>query len=151
MWIFVSLQVPQMHWGNRNIFWECKLHRIEMVGFDVDSNPNSPIFYSWPWAICCSSISLSFCITPWRWWQNLFYQVVISLLGLPSWLNGKEICLQCRSLRRHGFDSFVRKIPWRRDWQPTLVFLPGESQGQRSLVGSQSPWGHKELDTTEVI
>ena len=39
--------------------------------------------------------------------------------------------------------------PWRRAWQPTLVFLPGEFQGQRSLVGS-SPWGHKELDMTEV-
>ena len=43
---------------------------------------------------------------------------------------------------------WVRKIPWRRKWQPTSVFLPGESHGQRSLVG-YSPWGHKELDTTE--
>ena len=42
----------------------------------------------------------------------------------------------------------VRKIPWRRKWQPTPVFLPGKSHGQRSLVG-YSPWGHKELDTTE--
>ena len=40
------------------------------------------------------------------------------------------------------------KIPWRMTWQPTPVFLPGESQGQRNLVGN-SPWGHKELDTTE--
>ena len=40
----------------------------------------------------------------------------------------------------------VRAIPWRREWLPTLVFLPGESHGQRSLVG-YSPWGHKELDT----
>ena len=38
--------------------------------------------------------------------------------------------------------------PWRRKWQPTPVFLPGEPQGQRSLVG-YSPWGHKESDTTE--
>ena len=38
--------------------------------------------------------------------------------------------------------------PWRRKWQPTPVFLPGESHGQRSLVG-YSPWGHKELDTSE--
>ena len=43
----------------------------------------------------------------------------------------------------------VRKIPWRRKWQPTPVFLPGESHGQRSLQGYSS-WGHKELDTTEV-
>jgi len=42
------------------------------------------------------------------------------------------------------------KIPWRRKWQPTPVFLPGESQGQRSLLG-YSAWGHKELDTTELL
>ena len=40
------------------------------------------------------------------------------------------------------FVSWVRKIPWRRKWQPTPVFLPGKSQGQRSLVG-YSPWGHR--------
>ena len=51
--------------------------------------------------------------------------------------------------RRRGFDSWVRKIPWRRAWQPTPVFLPGESQGQKSLVGYSS-WGHKELDMTEA-
>ena len=38
--------------------------------------------------------------------------------------------------------------PWKRKWQPTPVFLPGKSYGQRSLV-SYSPWGHKKLDTTE--
>ncbi len=42
------------------------------------------------------------------------------------------------------------KIHWRRKWQPTPVFLPGESHGQRSLVG-YSPWGHKELDMTERL
>ena len=46
------------------------------------------------------------------------------------------------------FDPWVRKIPWRRKGQPTLVFLPGESHGQRSLVG-YSPWGPKELGITE--
>ena len=46
-------------------------------------------------------------------------------------------------------DPWVGKIPWRRAWQPTLVFLPGESHGQRSLVG-YSPWGCKESDMTEV-
>ena len=45
-------------------------------------------------------------------------------------------------------DLWVGKIPWRRKWQPTPVFLPGESPGQRSLLGC-SPWGHTELDTTE--
>ena len=42
------------------------------------------------------------------------------------------------------------EIPWRREWQPTPVFLLGESHEQRSLVGS-SPWGHKESDTTERL
>ena len=37
--------------------------------------------------------------------------------------------------KRHGFDPGVGKIPWRRTWEPTVVFLPGESHGQRSLVG----------------
>ena len=47
-----------------------------------------------------------------------------------------------------GFDPWVGKIPWRRKWQPTPVSLPGKSHGQRSLVGC-SPWGGKELGTTE--
>ena len=47
-------------------------------------------------------------------------------------------------------DLQVRKIPWRRAWQPTLVFLPGEFHGQRSLAG-YSPWGCKESDTTEPL
>ena len=52
--------------------------------------------------------------------------------------------------RRLGFNPWVGKIPWRREWQPTPVFLPGESQGQRSLVG-YGAWGCKELDTTERL
>ena len=43
-----------------------------------------------------------------------------------------------------------RKIPWRRKWQPSSVFLPGESQGRRKLA-DYSPWGRKELDTTEQL
>ena len=55
--------------------------------------------------------------------------------------------LRCR---RPGFKPWVGKIPWRREWQPTPVSLPGESQGQRSLAGC-SPWGRKESDTTERL
>ena len=58
---------------------------------------------------------------------------------LPWWISSKRIILQCR---RHEFDPWVRKIPWRRKWQPTPVFLPGKSHGQRGLRGS-SPWGHR--------
>ena len=46
------------------------------------------------------------------------------------------------------FDPWVRKIPWRREWQFPPVFLPGKSHGQRSLAG-YSPWGLEESDTTE--
>ena len=49
--------------------------------------------------------------------------------------------------RRRRFDPWVGKIPWRRKWQPPPVFLPGESHGQRSLVG-YSPWGHEESDSS---
>ena len=50
---------------------------------------------------------------------------------------------------RSGFDPWVRKIPWRRAWQPTPVFLPGESHGQRKLAGC-CPLGHTESDKTEA-
>ena len=49
---------------------------------------------------------------------------------------------------RFWFDPWVGKIPWRKGWPPTPVFLPGESHGQRSLVG-YSPQCHKESDMTE--
>ena len=46
-----------------------------------------------------------------------------------------------------GFDLWVGKIPWRREWLPTPIFLPVEFHGQRSVTG-YSPWGPKELDMT---
>ena len=63
----------------------------------------------------------------------------VIVTGLPRWLSGKEAAC-------HLWDG---TIPWGRKWQPTPVFLPGESHGQRSLDG-YSPWGHKESDTSEV-
>ena len=74
---------------------------------------------------------------------------VFGSMCFPGGASGKEPACQCRRHRRWGFHSWVGKIPWRREWQPTPVFLPGESHGQRSLP-SYSPQGHKELDTTEV-
>ena len=66
-------------------------------------------------------------------------------MSFPGSSVGKQYCLQCRRLQ---FDFWVRKIPWRREWQPTAVFLLGKSYGQRSLVG-YNPWDCKESDTTE--
>ena len=76
--------------------------------------------------------------------QRVRHDWVTFTLGFPS---SSDICLQCK---RPGFDPWVGKIPWRRKWQPTLVFLPGEFQGQRNLVG-YSPRGREELDTTETL
>ena len=61
---------------------------------------------------------------------------------------GKESACQCRRHGRDRFDPWVKKIPWRRKWQPILVFLLGKPQGQRSLAG-YSPWSHKESDMPE--
>ena len=74
----------------------------------------------------CSHWSLGIALSP-------------NVMGFPRSLVGKEsVC----NAGRHGFNSWVRKIPWRRKWQPTKVFLPEESLGQRSLA-SYGPWGHK--------
>ena len=61
--------------------------------------------------------------------------------GLPWWLSGRGCACQCR---RRVFDPWVRKIPWRRKWQPTPVLFPGKSHGKRSLEG-YSPQGHKSV------
>ena len=87
----------------------------------------------------------------WNQIWNSGYRILISnsgclrtILGLPWWLRWERICLQCR---RSEFDSWVGETPWRREWQPTAVFLPGESHGQRSLADTVH--GVAELDATE--
>ena len=60
--------------------------------------------------------------------------------GFPGGASGREPTCQFRRHRRHGFDPWVGKIPWRRPWQPTPVFLPGEPHGQR-ILADFSPWG----------
>ena len=66
---------------------------------------------------------------------------LLVIIRFPGGSDGR-VCPQCR---RPGFDLWVRKIPWRRAWQPTPVFFPGESHGQRSPAG-YSPRGRKESD-----
>ena len=61
------------------------------------------------------------------------FQVALGVKNLSANAGDKIRC---------GFNPWVGKIPWRRKWQPTPVFLPGESHGQRSLTG-YNPWGHK--------
>ena len=64
------------------------------------------------------------------------------IIGSPGGSVLKNLPVRACQCRRHGFDPCVGKTPCRRAWQPTPVFLPGESHGQRSLVG-YSPWGRK--------
>ena len=80
-------------------------------------------------------------------WSDLAASAAAVFQGLPWWLRWERICLK---YERPGFYPWIRKILWRREWQPTPVFLPGESHGQRSLSG-YSPWGCKESDTTEQL
>ena len=71
------------------------------------------------------------------------------ILGFPGGTSGKEPRCQCRRHKRCSFNPWVKKIPWRRAWQPTPVFLPGESHGQRKLV-CHGLWGRKVSDMIKV-
>ena len=71
-------------------------------------------------------------------------------MGFPAGARGKEPACQCRRHKRCGFDPWAGKMTWRRAWQLTLVFLSGESHGQRSPA-DYSSWGRKESDTTERL
>ena len=59
-----------------------------------------------------------------------------SHLGFSGGTSGKDPTCQCRRSKRRGFNPWVGKIPWRRKWQPTPAFLPGESRGQRNLAAT---------------
>ena len=78
---------------------------------------------------------------------RLSYSTTIALWKIRTWrwcfpggTSGKEHICQWSRQKRHRFDPWVRKIPWRMKWQPTPVFLSGKSHEQRSLA-SHSPWG----------
>ena len=75
----------------------------------------------------------------------IFIDLLSYTRGFPGCASGKEPTCLCRKHKRRRFDPRVKKIPWRRARPPTPVFLPGESHGQRSLVG-YSPQSHKESD-----
>ena len=76
-----------------------------------------------------------------------FYFPLYTFTGFPGGSDSKKICLQCR---RPGYDPWVRKIPWIREWQPTPVFLPGKFHGQRGLL-DYSQGDRKELHMTERL
>ena len=79
--------------------------------------------------------------------HEMFFECLLQLL---RWCSGKEYTCKCRRYKRWSFHPWVGKIPWRRKWQLTPVFWPGELHGQRSLV-DYSSWGRKEWDVTEPL
>ena len=119
---------------------------------------NNCLIVSWPKSLLgffCNILrkNLNFLANPisdygktWEAGRSIWHQMHLCtpLKGLPRWLSGEESAWQCR---RHGFNPRVEKVPWRRKWLPTPVFLPGEFHEQRRLVG-YSPWGPRELGMT---
>ena len=99
----------------------------------------------------------SYCVqwnwkTKYIWIMGGWSQVFIIWVEIYRSARGssKESACQCRRCKRHGFYPLAGKIPWKRKWHPTPVFLPGKFHDQRSLVG-YSPWGCKDSGTTEHL
>ena len=127
-WIYIYPTTSQTISGSSPMrHWRCLIYK------------NPQLSHGHPWCPGCLTNTIS--------------SMVLHYSRATQVAQWERICLQCRIHRRRRFDSLVRKIPWRRAWQPTPLFLPGESLGQRILAGC-SPWGYslwdpKELDTTE--
>ena len=71
--------------------------------------------------------------------------------GFPGGASGKEATCQSRRRKRHGFCSWVRKVPWRRAWPHTPVFFPGECHGLRSLLGYSPQYRKKRHDWNDLL
>ena len=86
-----------------------------------------------------------FFTTSFTWETHIVYCASMNLNGFPG---GSDVKEPTCNAGRPGFNPWVGKIPWIREWQLTPAFFPGEFHGQKSLVG-YSPCDHKESDTTE--
>ena len=100
-------------------------------------------------------------IRVWFYFLNVavhFYKHLLEKLSLPRCIyltlwaslvaqSVKKICLQYGGPE---YNLWVKKIPWRKEWHPAVVFLPGQFHGEKSLAGHRS-WGCKELDMTEQL
>ena len=143
---FISDRIPFPFWFliKINFFHSCGIYGLVCVCVCVCVCVYTPIIkpsnQTWKVYNCQATI-----------WQycHIFYKGHYKP-WLPWCLSGGEPACQCRRRRRYRFDPWVRNLPWQRKWQPTRVFLPGESHGQRSLEG-YSPWGPKESDMTKRL
>ena len=110
-----------------NLRWSSILHMVIYMFQFYSLKSSHPHLLPLSPKVCSFCLCL-LCCPAWR---------TTGTMAFPGGASGKEPTCQCR---RCGFDPWVGKISWRRKQQPTLVFLPGESHGWRSLVG-YSPWG----------
>ena len=94
-----------------------------------------PCMFSSENSECSRSDTASRTLTPSVTFRRIFYYCVLIVGGFPGGTSGKEPACQCRRHKRCKFNPRVRKNLWRRKWQPTPVFIPGEFHGQRRLVG----------------
>ena len=118
------------------LFWvaDCQLLFVDFPG-DSDGKKSTCNARDLVWSLGWEDPRTSLCILTWpervkELSRISFVRALIPFMGLPRCYSGKESSWQCRRCRGHGFDPWVRKIPWRREWQPTPVFSPGKFHGK---------------------
>ena len=133
--------------GSSSCSWDFQARILE---WDIYFSGGS----SWPRDGICISCIDKWTLDHWLSHQTLciFLRQQPCILGFPGGTSGKELTGQGRRHKRHGFDTWVGKIPWRGVWKPTPIFLSGESHGQKpgglQSTGSQrviqdwSSWAH---------
>ena len=137
VWWIVSILSRWL--GGKESAWQWRRHKNWEFDPWVRKMP-----WSRKWQPNCSSILA---------WKILWTEEAGVLQSMASqrvgnnWVTEHTHIWTCLPMQETWIQSLVWEDPWRRKWQPTLVFLPGKSHGQKSL-GGYSPWGHKELDTT---
>ena len=144
VWLFVTLwtvacQIPLSMGFSSQESWSGCHALLQGIFLTQELNPyllslrywqaNLPAKFDWrakssSWLVCFRFFFFFF-----------FFGIDWCIGGFPGGTSSKEPACQCTRHKQHGFHPWVGKIPWRRKWQPTPVFLPGESHGQRSLVG----------------
>ena len=137
IWLHIKLikicPFPSRQTQDQNKYFRCQLFSINQLVYgwaSIHRWASSAFIYSNTHLLCTHCFYKQQCFL----WASLVAQRV-------------KICLQCR---RPCVNPCVRKIPWRREWLPSPVSLPGDFHGQRNLLGC-SPWGGKESDTTERL
>ena len=130
-----------------------KKKKIWMHIFEGEIQPS--VFFKIPLWLKCTARVENCCPTARETWSyfrwSIHWDLLVLLIqrGYLGDTSGKESACQRRRHKRHGFNPWVGKIPWRKARQPTPVFLPGECHGQRNLVGYSSGCC-KKSDRTEM-